>query len=202
MDDISIPVTIDDVKRIPDFRFARCEYFTIECVTPTPGWTLELGSLDIPILMLGLSGVVYRPSPTKARFKSGDQIEGLFDAIEMDGELSVGTADIWLPNGLLERAVEPKKKLGRGLTVRIGLPLFKAALLFRTDSVDRSGFAEAAEGLARSVRFSKKENKAFAQWRQMQVKRAKDDYPKDREMELHWNDRSNGPGEQKGDFDE
>ncbi len=74
MDDTSVPITIDDMKQLRDFKFTRCDYFTVECDTPSLGWTFELEGRQIPLLMAGGSGIIFRPSPDEARFTSPEQI--------------------------------------------------------------------------------------------------------------------------------
>jgi len=62
MDDTSVPITIDDMKQLRDFKFTRCDYFTVECDTPSLGWTVEIEERQIPLLMAGGSGIIFRPS--------------------------------------------------------------------------------------------------------------------------------------------
>ena len=111
---LSIPVLVDDVKQHPRFGYTRCEYFTIECDMPSPGWVLRLAERRIPFLMTGLSGVIYKPSLNEPLFTMPDQIEELFEIIEADNRASVGTADIWIPNSLIESRLPEKQYLKRG----------------------------------------------------------------------------------------
>ncbi len=117
MDDISVPITIDDVKRLTKFEFTRCDYFTVECDMPSSGWMLELAEREIPLLMTGGSGIIFRPSPSELLFTSSNQIESLFDAIEKEPQLSIGTGDVWIPNELVEIILSKCQLEPRGVKI-------------------------------------------------------------------------------------
>jgi hypothetical protein len=187
MDDVSVPVCVDDIKTVSGFEYTRCDYFTIECDAPSPGWTLSLGSQKIPFLMNALSGVIYRPSGAGALFTDPMEIERLFDTIEENGGLYVGHADIWLPNGLLE-FVCAKRDFGisRGTVVRVGLAAFQAATAFRMDAIDADRFLSVLHEFQHTVTFSHEENEAFASWRKWQVEMAKERFPKNGNLALRW----------------
>ena len=198
MDDISVPITIDDVKRLTKFEFTRCDYFTVECDMPSSGWMLELAEREIPLLMTGGSGIIFRPSPSELLFTSSNQIESLFDAIEKEPQLSVGTGDVWIPNELVEIILSKCQLEPRGVTFRIGYNLFIAAMEFRTDRIDRERFDGLANELQNTLTFSMEEHTAFKAWREMQVDLARQEYPKNKDLELGWRGSSETSGEKGG----
>ncbi|MBN2132588.1 MAG: hypothetical protein JW741_24010 [Sedimentisphaerales bacterium] len=200
MDDTSVPITIDDLKQLRDFKFTRCDYFTVECDMPSLGWTFELEGRQIPLFMAGGSGIIFRPSPDEARFTSPDQIEKLFHAIEEDPELSVGTGDVWIPNELVEPILSQHELPPRGVTFRIGCAFFIAAMQFRTGRIGQTSFEKLARQSREAVTFSADEHEAFKAWRGMQVELARQQYPKRKDLELTWKDDSSAP-EGKGGAD-
>jgi hypothetical protein len=189
MDQESVPVTIDDVKRLPDFKFSRCSYFTAECDLPSSNWRLFLEDRQIPVLQSGGAGIIFRPSSDELLFTDADQIERFFDAIEADPRLSVGTGDIWLPNELVEPVLNKLKLEPRGVTLRIGYELFVSALEYRTGRIEREQFETAASAASDTVTFSKEEHDAFKAWRAMQVDLARRQYPKSSLLVLPYEDK-------------
>ena len=202
MDETSVPITIDDVKRLPEFGFSRCSYFTAECDLPSSNWRLELEGRHIPILMAGGSGIIFRPSPDEPRFTDPDQIESLLDAIEADPQLSVGTGDIWMPNELVEPILKKWQLEPRGVTLRVGYDLFIAALQYRTDRMGRKPFEALARKSRDAVTFSMEEHEAFKAWRGLQITLAREQYPKNKDLELSWSDDSKASGGKEVQTDE
>lgn len=126
------------------------------------------------------------PYLRKRTFTSPEQIENLLDAIEEDGVLHAGTADIWMPNTLLEPLLQQYGVKPQGLTFRVRYDLFCAAMDFRNDRLGRKQFEEKASSMQEAVTFSSEESSAFAAWRRMQVSLARGQYPKDPELALSW----------------
>jgi hypothetical protein len=190
----SIPVTIDSVKTDSSFKFVRCDYFTFECETPSPGWILDLDQLHVPFLLTSLSGIIYRPSSDESFFSGSDQIEKLFDFLEDKGGLIVGTSDIWLPSSLVKKtlASASEVKLQRGVTVRVSLDLFQLAMAYRTEALSQKQFEEETEEMKEAVSFIEKENAAFRSWRIMQRELAIKQYPKNKDMQLKWTGKQDG----------
>lgn len=191
-DDISVPITVDDVKRRNNFNSARCTYFTVESEAPSPDWVLGFAGQGIPLIVTGLSGIIWRPSLDELLFRTSEQIESLFDLIEQDQRLYVGTADVWIPNAVLEHVsrgehAEPE----RGLTFRVGYRFFIAAMNFRLDRLAQGEFEHLAGELRDTATFDLEENAAFSRWRQDQVELARRAYPKNGDLALTWTE---GPG--------
>jgi hypothetical protein len=190
MDGITVPLMVDDVKSHPEFAFSRCSYFTIECDVPAPGWELTMEDARIPFLMIGLSGIIYCPFGKSAIFRSPGEIESLFETIEQDGRLSVGTADLWLPNAVMKGILPDRKP--RGVSFRVGQELFRRALAFRLDRIPQDQFEDMVLDMSQELTYSEEEDRAFLEWRQKQVDLAKEQYRKTEEHALKWRE-TNGP---------
>jgi hypothetical protein len=186
MKDISIPITIDDMKQLPGVKLTRCSYFTVECDKPSPDWVLEFGRRSIPFLMTGLSGIIYRPLSRKSLFVSPKQIENLFNAIEKSNRLNVGTADVWIPNALIKPLLHKCKLKPRGITFRVRYRFFLSALEFRTGKLDLKRFMKLSRKTPNAVTFSFKEHIAFTTWREKQIDLARKQYPKSAKLVLQW----------------
>ena len=63
---------------------------------------MRLRDQQAPIALFGLGGLIHRPSTSTARFESVQQIDSLFDSIELRATLLVQIADLWLPNFLVD----------------------------------------------------------------------------------------------------
>jgi hypothetical protein len=157
----TVPVLIDSVKDLEGFKMARCMYFSIECDTPSTGWQLELESGDLPFLMLGLSGIITRPVKGH-NFKSVEDIETLFESIEMHENLFIDINDIWLPLIVLQDNVK------RSSVYRIPFELFNIAYDYTSGRTSMDEYMKQARG--HQVSMAKKilgmpEGKKMQQWR-------------------------------------
>ncbi|MFH1673542.1 MAG: hypothetical protein ABIF87_09000 [Pseudomonadota bacterium] len=169
---LSIPMWIDDVKKIGHFKMTRLSYFVAEADEPIDDWVLMLGKTDVPVIIYGLTAAICQPSRSKERFESVDDLEMLFDRVEAKGALSIETPDLWLPNELLGLKPPPK----RGNVYRVGQKLFTAALRFRTSRTNEQEFREECMKARTKPRFSPKETEVFAAWNVMQVDLARTSY--------------------------
>ncbi len=95
-----IPVIVDSVKRYPSFDMSRCNYLCIDLDTPRPGWSIQIGSIVVPFLMLRLGGIVYEPIGG-GLFDSPQKIMDLFVHLEEEATLLIEMDDVWLPNFVL-----------------------------------------------------------------------------------------------------
>lgn len=173
--DITVPLVIDDVKRVPTFEMTRCNYFCIQCDTPAPGWFLQIAGRQVPFLIVGLTGVIHRPAMDDERFDSPQKIDDLFDAIEAVPELYVDQEDVWIPNRMFD-ADEHK----RGSVYRIGLGLFRSAYNFRNGLTRNQKSAFAGKGANWKVSFSRAETEALSAWGDHQIAEARRQYRADR----------------------
>jgi hypothetical protein len=181
----SIPVILDDIKKYEDFDMSRCSYFTIESdlatesSTPSPNWTLMLQAMNIPFYLIGLSGIIWKPLGEDHIFDSAEMIDDLFDIIESCMELYVDVNDIWLPNYLFHGL--PHK---RGYVYRITGQLFITAYRYRQEQISRDQFLEFCEEASSDIVFSEVETQAFSEWEKIQIRQAREIYPKKPESKL------------------
>lgn len=197
---VDVPVIIDSVK-LPrknvtspgglraesDLRsITRCNYLSVECDSPKPGWSVRIGGLDLPFLMLGLTGVIHRPFGDE-QFDIPAKIESLFLSVEQMGGLLVNINDVWLPNFLFERSGATPSK---GMVFRVHRDLFETAFLYREGCLAHGTFLERCHSLSRreAVIISKKETEAFSIWHKEQISNAVHQYPKNKSLVLPYHD--------------
>lgn len=175
-----VPVFIDSVKTLRGFEMTRCNYLSIECDEPQPGWELDISGTRLPFLLLGLSGIVVRP-PRGERFHTPEDIEHLFRLIEDEGGLLVDIEDVWIPNFLLG-----DEDPAPGSVYRMNARAFTAATQFREGRMDLEEFLGLCRELPDPLAWSGEETEAFLAWREEHMSHAVEEYPKSGELELHW----------------
>ncbi len=156
---ISIPVVIDSVKNLKDFKMCRCTYFSVQSDSPSKDWSIGLPSKKTPLFMVGISSVIYQPSNSSNLFDSPDKYDRLFHFIEDKTEGYVDLNDLWLPNFLFER-----KYRKRGNLFRISAGLFTAAHNYRNDVITEEEFKTICQKRGNTAKYSAKETKVFGQW--------------------------------------
>jgi hypothetical protein len=161
----SVPVLIDSMKRHPDFRMARCNYLSIESDMPMPGWHLRLGkTVDLPFLMIGLSGIIYHPIGSPGLFDRLDKIDSLYAIAEEQPGFYIDTNDIWIPDFLFEKCLRLDNYEDH--IFRIGFLLFKAAWLHRNERMSIKDFKSIClDYSGEEVRYSRIETSVFRAWR-------------------------------------
>ncbi len=197
---VDVPIVIDSVKLAPrnvtaardfredsDLRFiTRCNYLSVECDSPKPGWSVGIGGVEMPFLMLGLIGVVHRPFEGE-RFDTPDKIEKLFFLVEQQAGLLININDVWLPNFLFSRGGATQSK---GLVYRVHWDIFSTAFLFREGRLGQGTFLDRCHSLNHheAVTISEKETKAFSLWHKEQVSNAVRQYPKNKGLVLPYHE--------------
>jgi len=90
---VSIPVIADSLPRGSWNDLARCLYFTITAEDPGTDWFLRLGGfVNVPFLMLGLEGIIFRPiRPDAEEFTDPDLLDELIRVVEGLGALGGGS---------------------------------------------------------------------------------------------------------------
>lgn len=167
-----IPVIVDAVKNL-DYPITRCVYFTIEAILPEVVGYLSNGDLNIPFLMLGLSGVICQPDVSNTLFEDPNQIDTLFDQIENIEGLIVAVSDIFFPTSLLR--IDGKEPL-RGDVYRVGLELMNMSYLFRSERIEYEEFSSECEKYKEKVKPSTIETKVFRKWSQLQIELSQKNY--------------------------
>jgi len=186
----SVPLIIDDVRKNPDFPIVRCSFFTIENDMPSPDWRMTLSNHRVSFHLLGLSGVIWKPTKGTT-FNHPARIDELFEIIERDPELHIGIIDIWFPDWLFGEHVK------RGDVYRVSEDLFRMGYLFRRDRISKEEFLEFCHKFRDNIRISAKEAESFRKWSATQIESAKEAYPKNRDLALKWRE-SEPPRTERG----
>jgi hypothetical protein len=180
----SVPVIIDDVKRLDGFEMTRCIYFQIECEDTLDEWTLRVGNTETPFLMLGLSGIITQPLSGSGVFGGPQEIEELFAFIENfqrpgwdEPHMYVEIADVWLPNHILER----DRIVSRGDVYRVRYEFFQSAFAFTVGRLRERAFIRRALDARNEVVFAENETYIFGDWVKREISRSYES----RHRELH-----------------
>jgi hypothetical protein len=132
-------------------------------------------------LILGLAGIITRPLDA-GRFSNVGLIEGLYRRIEDEEGLLIDIGDLWLPLFLFEGSSRPEI----GYVYRLNKDLFVLAFSFREGNLNIETYIEECRRMERALTFSEDEMGAFTAWREMQIKNAIDQYPKDSKLRLKY----------------
>lgn len=181
----TVPVVTDSLTRGGSApHLARCVYFTITADEPNSPWVLNTPNASIPFLMLGLQGIIYRPTrPDLEQFVSPDDWNELVTAVEQIDGFSVDFEYFWVPVALLDRAraffpaaeESPNRLAVRGEVFRLGQRLFTEAWRAARDGTDFEGYAarvlDAFDGerLTAGLTYSPEETKSIQAWAIAQV---------------------------------
>lgn len=127
--DYKVPVITDSVPGEVPSDLVRCIYFYITADGPSTGWLLGLPQAELPFLMLGLQGIIYRPATAATEFDSPALLSQLIKEVELQEGFTVETGCIWIPAGLLQRSkrLVADSEAERGDVFRVDLSLFASA---------------------------------------------------------------------------
>ena len=178
----TVPIMIDDRKRIPEVQVTRAAYFYVESVEPSEN--IRLGETDLArsVLPLEFSGVICQPLGGEGLFDSARKIEELFLSVEEHGTLYVDSDNIWIPNEMFDK---PPK---RADVYRVPFPLFaRLYTLCRDDATLSSGIQD-IPGASGLITYSGMESFGFQDWTRGVVEDAKTVYPKNSKLALTWRD--------------
>lgn len=176
-----VPVFIDSVKDMGDFKMTRCTYFSIVSETPFVTEKLDYKGSRFPILAMGMEGVIIKPVGRGKYFRRKEQVEDLFRLIEDGEELYIDVNDIWVPNSLFFR-----KNKQRGSVFRMPVELFILAHHYRYNRLSGPEFLERSAGFTESLWFSRKETMVFRDWEQKVIGEAVRLYPKNGRLALKY----------------
>lgn len=179
-DPITIPVIIDDVKKLKKFGMSRCTYFSIQCDTPSPDWTVSIQNIQISFFMMGISGIIYSPADSSDRFDHPDKFEKIFEIIESHENLYIDINDIWIPNRFF---IIGKQK--RGSVYRLPQDVFSVALAFRENTASLKDLDKACGKHPKGAIFQDDETRSFSIWSQIQIDDAKSFYKNNPQKKLH-----------------
>lgn len=176
---ITIPVVIDDVKSIDNFQMSRCIYFSIQCDNPSIGWELGLGKSTFPFIMLGLSGIIYKPIGNSKIFNKASHFKKLFEEVEANDDVYIDMNDIWLPNHILTGDYRK-----RGYVFRIDSELFLKAYEFINKQIGQEEFDDFCKKLDYSPEYSKPETFALDQFEKQTIGEIKEAYHENKGQKL------------------
>ncbi len=168
---LSIPIVVDDTRSRETLQMSRCTYFSIRCDTPSAGWEVRLGDRSIPFLMLGLSGVIYRPSPEEELFDDPGKLEFLFKSIEEHPDLYIDISNLWIPTVTFGGGSHK-----RGMVYRITKKLFDTAYRFTNNEIQTEEYLTMCKEMIGAVRYSPLETGALKKWGEMHIREAKNIY--------------------------
>jgi hypothetical protein len=180
MKEKTVPVMIDDLKEIGNFRMTRATYFYVESLEPSPDILLEFGELEFPVFSLEFSGVIYRPLGDTEIFESSDLIENIFLEVEKHESFYVDSDNLWIPNRMFDR------RPARGDVYRLNYSLFSKLYTLCKDDASLDDRARKLVAPSGDIAFSEKETEAFKDWTNSIIEEAKRVYPKDRNLKLVW----------------
>lgn len=170
-----VPILIETLSR-PFFPMVRCFYLAVEFDIPDNGWMLGIDGRSLPLLMLGLTGVV-QTSFGGEPFHEFSTIEQFISSIEKANGL-VNFEDIWLPQELFQR------KTAVGDVYRVGTTLFREVFRFRDSRMSEERFRSIALEFRNQVEFSPPETDAFRTWSSGTIERIAHEGPKDERLRL------------------
>jgi hypothetical protein len=170
-----VPILVETLTR-PSFPLVRCHYLAVEFDNPASGWSITIGGITSPFLMLGLAGIVQQPFGA-AHFDNSPLIEDFFQRVEEMGGLA-NFEDLWLPEFLF--LTEPKV----GDVYRMELALFRAAFEFRDSRISSKDFEVRGEELHNQISFSEAETRAFRGWAGEHIAMAERGEPKNPQLQL------------------
>jgi hypothetical protein len=171
---LDVPVLVETTSR-PFFPMVRCHYLAVEYDDPRPGWSLTIAGIQMPFLMLGLTGVVLQPFGAE-RFTNNGLIRRLFESVEQEG--LVNFEDIWLPDFLFSALPHV------GDVYRVGIKLFSLAFAYRDSRISQEEFEAPCKELQDEISFSEDETMAFRSWTVEEISRAESGEPKNPELQL------------------
>jgi len=175
---ISIPIIVDDVKKLAEFAMTRCLYFTIDSDIPLTGSSIRVNKRKISLYMVGFSGIIRKPLGSKRTFSSFQLIDELFDTIETDPNLFIDPNDIWLPNMIFSDLPHERGNISRlfgypplkrGSVYRINGDIFTEAYKFRMDQISQEQFIDFCKQAVDSTFYSEVETIAFNEWEKHQI---------------------------------
>ncbi len=176
-----LPVLVDKFITDTSERFVRCSYFTVECEEPQPGWAVEYNNKRLPVFLIGLRGIIWKPLGRGKYFNTRLQVQKLFHEIEQNKLLLVELDEILIPTSLFQDT-----KVYRGQVYRVRDDLFQIAYKYRTDRISKKEFYRMIDEFSSSDRksdnitskkpllwLSEKESKSFMEWENVVVEEAR-----------------------------
>ena len=185
---LSIPLFLEALKKDDhEYVYSRLSYHTVvrrEGLGSTAA--LSLDSLEVSVLPMAMTGVVYRPAEAET-FERWEMIESLFDRVTKADGLLLDTAYLWLPTAMLfDVLLAESPEIGD--VFRVSRELFTSAIDYREGRIEDAPFREICRARTAELRPSEVETRTFAQFAQSELWEARRQYPKNEALALSWND--------------
>ncbi len=176
----TIPLQIDSIKSIGDFKRARCVYYRVEFIDgPSEERYIPMTYGEANLAAWGewavLTGPSHPSSSGESFFDSPDLIDKTFLSLEEAKELFLDMGHIWLPNELLNMQSKGER-VRSGDVYRIPFPLFRHCYRFVMDIIKEKEWLELCRSFSDVVLYSPRETSAFREWRKEQIKLSRDHY--------------------------
>ena len=158
---------VDSLSGSPSDPLVRLSYFYVEISTPHPV-TYNTPGFSVPMLLLGLQGILLAPIDGGSRFNSSDSISSLFTHISEQTPLVVSSGYILVPSRSI--AEEGPHTFRRGEVIRVSVPAFMYALdhIRAPEHLDLDHLP-----YERSFYTSPEETQAFFSWSRMTIDKVK-----------------------------
>jgi len=182
MSNQTIPVLIDDIKRLKDFQRTRCTYFRIEFSERPFTGTFPVSSAGkFRVAAWGNWAVLTGPAAETGKkdlFLSPDSIRSTLMKIEEDEELFLDLGYIWIPNQVI--GIKGKSKavtdIRTGDVYRLSTPFFQKCYSFAAETITGKEWRKYCLSSPKEIHPSPDETKAFREWRKMQIQSSYDRY--------------------------
>jgi hypothetical protein len=180
MENLIIPVQIDDARHLEEFQKTRCNYFRIEFSEgPFTGTFPVSSGLDkLRVAAWGNWAVLTGPTvgvDEQDLFLSSDSIRKTFMTIEETEGLFLDLGYIWLPNEIFGVKAE-NESIRIGDVYRLSTRLFQKCYLFVAEMITEKEWLDHCLSLSKEINPSPDETLAFREWRQKQIQSSYERY--------------------------
>ncbi len=182
---VTVPIVVDSVKSIENYRVTRCSYFLVENSEPVFEWGFQVLGMGVDFVLIDqFSGVIASPMGNAQRFDTVAQLDELFDVVERTPGLHIETNDLWIPNEMLIRAgAEPE----RGNVFRVNGNLFRALYMLkedvRTEQELINKLGSAVDDTV-GVEYSQDETSSLKRWNEKEISLIRENYHGNTEKNL------------------
>lgn len=162
---LTIPIVVDDIKQLDKLPLTRCTYFSVEQQQPPEHlvyWHQE--EIDLPVVLLGFSGVIVGPTEDETHFNSPNDFDKLHEIVERHPEYFVDINEIWFPNSLFASDGH-----ARGSVFRVSGQLFQLAYNFQQELLTLDAFLDSSLRFVDDLEYSGLETEALASWNERQI---------------------------------
>lgn len=175
----TIPIQVDSIKTLEDFKRTRFIYYRIEfddraVISSRPN-RLKGGPL---FSVWGSWAILTGPGPSGREhrlFNSPESIQNTIASLEDNERLFLDLGHFWVPNELLGTG-DILESIKSGDVYRVSVPLFQECYRFAADMISQERWIESCLSMTKQLQPSPKESAAFRSWRQDRIKRSSERY--------------------------